>query len=185
MASPYGGYEPAGPPQGRIPKREARRCCSDPAGPPQGRIPKREARRFSDPAGPPRVKPEREARRYSSEARLPMTAIDIARRRLASRPLSWLVTGSAGFIGSHLVETLLELDQTVVGLDNFATGHRRNLDEIRSAVTAERWEPPSVHRGGYPRCRRMSDCLPRRRRRAASGCAGIGSALDRRPDRDP
>ena len=68
-----------------------------------------------------------------------MTAIDIARRRLASRPLSWLVTGSAGFIGSHLVATLLELDQTVVGLDNFATGHRRNLDEIRSAVSAERW----------------------------------------------
>jgi len=68
-----------------------------------------------------------------------MTAIEIARRRLTSRPLSWLVTGSAGFIGSHLVETLLQLDQTVVGLDNFATGHRRNLDEIRSAVTAERW----------------------------------------------
>jgi len=68
-----------------------------------------------------------------------MTAMDLARRRLASRPLSWLVTGSAGFIGSHLVATLLQLDQTVVGLDNFATGHRRNLDEIRSAVTAERW----------------------------------------------
>ena len=68
-----------------------------------------------------------------------MTAIDNVRRRLASRPLSWLVTGSAGFIGSHLVHALLQLDQTVVGLDNFSTGHRRNLDEIRNAVSAERW----------------------------------------------
>jgi UDP-N-acetylglucosamine 4-epimerase len=49
------------------------------------------------------------------------------------------VTGSAGFIGSHLVHALLQLDQTVVGLDNFSTGHRRNLDEIRNAVSAERW----------------------------------------------
>lgn len=51
----------------------------------------------------------------------------------------WLVTGSAGFIGSHLVETLLRLDQEVVGLDNFATGHRRNLDEVQVAVGANRW----------------------------------------------
>ncbi len=68
-----------------------------------------------------------------------MSAIDNLRQRLTAKPLRWLVTGSAGFIGSHLVQTLLELDQTVVGLDNFATGHRRNLDEVRAAVTAERW----------------------------------------------
>jgi len=68
-----------------------------------------------------------------------MTALDNVRRRIASQPLRWLVTGSAGFIGSHLVESLLDLDQTVVGLDNFATGHRRNIDEVRDAVTAERW----------------------------------------------
>jgi UDP-N-acetylglucosamine 4-epimerase len=68
-----------------------------------------------------------------------MSAIDNARRRIKSQPRHWLVTGSAGFIGSHLVQALLKLDQTVVGLDNFATGHRRNLDEIRGAVTAERW----------------------------------------------
>lgn len=47
----------------------------------------------------------------------------------------WLVTGAAGFIGSNLVETLLSNGQSVVGLDNFATGHQRNLDE---AVTASR-----------------------------------------------
>lgn len=59
--------------------------------------------------------------------------------RLQARPARWLVTGSAGFIGSHLVETLLELGQTVIGLDNFATGHRRNLDEVRALVGPERW----------------------------------------------
>jgi UDP-N-acetylglucosamine 4-epimerase len=48
---------------------------------------------------------------------------------LRSLPQQWLVTGAAGFIGSNLVETLLELGQTVVGLDNFATGYQRNLDE--------------------------------------------------------
>ncbi len=68
-----------------------------------------------------------------------MTAIEDVRQRLREAPLRWLVTGSAGFIGSHLVQRLLELDQTVVGLDNFATGHRRNLDEVQAAVTPERW----------------------------------------------
>ena len=59
--------------------------------------------------------------------------------RLLAQPARWLVTGSAGFIGSHLVETLLKLDQTVISLDNFATGHRRNLDEVRSLVAPEQW----------------------------------------------
>ncbi len=58
---------------------------------------------------------------------------------LRAKPLRWLVTGSAGFIGSHLVETLLKLGQQVVGLDNFATGHRRNLDEVRAAVGDAAW----------------------------------------------
>ena len=43
---------------------------------------------------------------------------------------TWLVTGAAGFIGSHLVEALLGAGQRVVGLDNFATGHRSNLDLV-------------------------------------------------------
>lgn len=58
---------------------------------------------------------------------------------IRQRPLHWLVTGSAGFIGSHLLEALLELEQTVVSLDDFSTGHRRNLDEVREAVGADAW----------------------------------------------
>lgn len=58
---------------------------------------------------------------------------------LRARPRRWLVTGAAGFIGSNLVEALLRLNQEVVGLDNFATGHQRNLDEVRSLVSAEEW----------------------------------------------
>nr|WP_137172571.1 SDR family oxidoreductase [Massilia sp. HP4] len=51
----------------------------------------------------------------------------------------WLVTGAAGFIGSNLVEALLKLNQRVTGLDNFATGHRHNLDDVKASVGADRW----------------------------------------------
>lgn len=59
---------------------------------------------------------------------------------LKASPRTWLVTGCAGFIGSNLVETLLKLNQKVVGLDNFATGFQSNLDEVRSLVSFEQWE---------------------------------------------
>lgn len=72
-----------------------------------------------------------------------MAPVSSAYERLAqhllAKPARWLVTGCAGFIGSHLIETLLKLNQTVVGLDNFATGHRRNLDEVRGLVAPEQW----------------------------------------------
>lgn len=53
---------------------------------------------------------------------------------LSAERQTWLVTGAAGFIGSNLIETLLRAGQTVVGLDNFATGYQRNLDEMLTAV---------------------------------------------------
>ena len=62
-------------------------------------------------------------------------------------PKTWLVTGCAGFIGSNLLEALLKLDQTVVGLDNFATGHRRNLDEVRELVSRQQWARFRLIRG--------------------------------------
>lgn len=53
---------------------------------------------------------------------------------------TWLVTGAAGFIGSHLVETLLRDGERVIGFDNFATGHQRNLDDaVKRGGGAERF----------------------------------------------
>lgn len=54
--------------------------------------------------------------------------------------MKFLITGVAGFIGSNLLESMLKQNQTVVGLDNFATGHQKNLDEVQSSVTAEQWQ---------------------------------------------
>lgn len=59
--------------------------------------------------------------------------------QLKQAPQTWLITGVAGFIGSNLLETLLKLNQNVVGLDNFATGHHYNLDEVQSLVKPEQW----------------------------------------------
>jgi len=61
------------------------------------------------------------------------------KENLLVTPKNWLITGVAGFIGSNLLETLLKLNQNVVGLDNFSTGHKRNLDEVRSLVSTEHW----------------------------------------------
>ena len=68
-----------------------------------------------------------------------MTRYDEVKADLQANPKTWLITGVAGFIGSNLLETLLKLDQTVVGLDNFATGHQHNLDEVQMLVTEEQW----------------------------------------------
>jgi UDP-N-acetylglucosamine 4-epimerase len=65
--------------------------------------------------------------------------IAMVRRELSERPRCWLITGVAGFIGSHLLEELLRLGQTVRGLDNFITGHRANLEEVRSLVGSNAW----------------------------------------------
>lgn len=56
-----------------------------------------------------------------------------------SQPQVWLITGVAGFIGSNLLEHLLKLNQTVIGLDNFSTGFQRNIDAVRESVTEGQW----------------------------------------------
>jgi UDP-N-acetylglucosamine 4-epimerase len=68
-----------------------------------------------------------------------MTAFTELQIRLQSKPCTWLITGVAGFIGSNLLEILLKLNQRVVGLDNFATGHQRNLDEVQALITPKQW----------------------------------------------
>ncbi len=68
-----------------------------------------------------------------------MTTYQQRQRQLIENPRTWLITGVAGFIGSNLLETLLGLDQQVVGLDNFSTGHRHNLDEVQGLVSEEQW----------------------------------------------
>ncbi len=68
-----------------------------------------------------------------------MTRYQSLQTELRAAPRRWLVTGAAGFIGSNLVETLLKLDQRVVGLDNFATGHRHNLEQVQALVTPAQW----------------------------------------------
>lgn len=66
---------------------------------------------------------------------------------LQSEPKVWLITGCAGFIGSNLLETLLQMGQKVVGLDNFATGHQYNLDEVQRTVAPELWKNFSFQEG--------------------------------------
>ncbi|MEM8511302.1 UDP-N-acetylglucosamine 4-epimerase [Massilia sp. MP_M2] len=68
-----------------------------------------------------------------------MPNFDDIQMALRAHPQRWLITGCAGFIGSNLLETLLKLDQTVVGLDNLSTGFQRNLDEVHSLVTDLQW----------------------------------------------
>ena len=77
------------------------------------------------------------------------------RRQLEAAPKTWLISGVAGFIGSNLLETLLDLDQFVVGLDNFATGHRRNLDEVRAIVRRDQWAKFRFTEGDI---RSLDDC---------------------------
>lgn len=86
--------------------------------------------------------------------------------QLKQNPKTWLVTGVAGFIGSNLLETLLKFDQTVVGLDNFATGHQYNLNEVQNLVTPEQWANFKFYEGDI---RNFEDCK--------KVCAGVDYVL--------
>lgn len=69
-----------------------------------------------------------------------MSRYEEIKQQLEQAPKTWLITGVAGFIGSNLLEALLKLNQTVVGLDNFSTGHQHNLDEVKELVEAQQWQ---------------------------------------------
>ena len=84
-----------------------------------------------------------------------MTRYQHLRQTLRAAPRTWLITGVAGFIGSNLLQTLLELDQRVLGLDNFATGHQRNLDEVQGLVAPAQWARFEFIEGDI---RELADC---------------------------
>lgn len=95
-----------------------------------------------------------------------MTRYEQLHAELGQNPKTWLVTGVAGFIGSNLLETLLKLGQRVVGLDNFATGHKRNLDEVEAAIMPQQWANFRFIRGDI---RQLADCH--------QACAGVDYVL--------
>jgi len=84
-----------------------------------------------------------------------MTRYQQIKESLITQPKTWLITGCAGFIGSNLLEHLLLLNQKVVGLDNFATGHQHNLDEVQSQVSIEQWARFNFIEGDI---RNLNDC---------------------------
>jgi len=84
-----------------------------------------------------------------------MTNYEKLTNMLRKTPKRWLITGVAGFIGSNLLETLLKLDQSVVGLDNFSTGHKYNLNEVQTLVTPEQWARFQFVEGDI---RNLEDC---------------------------
>lgn len=84
-----------------------------------------------------------------------MSRYEEVKLTLLESPKKWLVTGVSGFIGSNLLEALLKLDQTVVGLDNFSTGHQHNLDDVKSCVTSQQWSRFTFYQGDI---RNLPDC---------------------------
>ena len=84
-----------------------------------------------------------------------MTTYETLQQQLPQQPATWLITGVAGFIGSNLLDALLKLGQRVVGLDNFATGHQRNLDEVQSLVSPAQWDKFKFIAGDI---RNLEDC---------------------------
>ena len=94
------------------------------------------------------------------------TAYEAVKQTILTEPKTWLITGVAGFIGSNLLETLLLLNQKVIGLDNFATGFQHNLDEVQSLVSAEQWEGFDFIEGDI---RQLADCQ--------AACKGVDYVL--------
>lgn len=86
--------------------------------------------------------------------------------QLENTPRTWLITGVAGFIGSNLLEALLKLNQQVIGLDNFSTGHQHNLGQVEQGVSTEQWGRFQMHAGDI---RNLEECH--------KACAGVDYVL--------
>ena len=84
-----------------------------------------------------------------------MSQFDHVKNDLLKQQHTWCVTGVAGFIGSNLLETLLKLNQKVVGLDNLSTGYLKNLDEVKLSVDPKQWQNFTFIEGDI---RNLSDC---------------------------
>jgi UDP-N-acetylglucosamine 4-epimerase len=95
-----------------------------------------------------------------------MTAYESLKKDLQAEQHIWFISGVAGFIGSNLLESLLKLNQRVVGLDNFSTGYQRNLDEVHYSVTPKQWANFSFIQGDI---RNLDDCR--------RGCEGVNYVL--------
>jgi len=93
------------------------------------------------------------------------TRYEQVQEQLKAEPTTWLITGVAGFIGANLLEKLLGLGQTVVGLDNFATGHRHNLEDVKACVGAGAWDRFTFIEGDI---RELDDC-----RKAVAGVTHV------------
>ena len=94
------------------------------------------------------------------------TAYKKLQTELKASPRTWLITGVAGFIGSNLLETLLMLDQKVVGLDNFSTGYQHNFSEVQVVVSDEQWSRFTFIEGDI---RDLATCH--------NACAGVDHVL--------
>jgi UDP-N-acetylglucosamine 4-epimerase len=92
--------------------------------------------------------------------------IESIKTELYASPKKWLITGVGGFIGANLLEELLNLKQHVIGLDNFSTGHRYNLDDVKKQVSEERWNNFSFIHGDI---RNPEDCQ--------KACTGVDYVL--------
>ena len=97
-----------------------------------------------------------------------MTAYESLKQDLQAEQRVWLISGVAGFIGSNLLESLLKLNQRVVGLDNFSTGYQCNLDEVQNSVAPEQWANFNFIKGDI---RNIDDCR--------RGCEGVNYVLHR------
>lgn len=95
-----------------------------------------------------------------------MSAYETLKKHLQSHQNTWLITGVAGFIGSNLLEALLQLNQKVVGLDNFSTGYQHNLDEVEATVGESRWQGFTLIEGDI---RSLDDCN--------KACSGVDYVL--------